>query len=278
MEVLKRVIDDYPARKDNVRIIEHKENRGLASSRNTCLDYSRGEFVIFVDSDDWLELNAVELLVRKQSDTGADIVSGGRLFNFENTQYIQKEEKYPNKEQMTLQMMQRTWDHFLSGRLLRRSLFIDNKLRWKDGFDMAEDRYMMTLLAYHSVVSDKIDDIIYHYEKRNDNSFTNTDNSQKILKNNKQELENVLLLEDFFKDKAQIYQKECSRCVMRQLDYNYQMSLKYSDKDEFKNIIAVIDGRTDKEKEMIRWDNGLRGMVLHSYGLMSWYRKIKRRP
>lgn len=276
IEVLHKVMNDYPERKEVVRIVNHEKNLGLAASRNTCLDQSQGEFVICIDSDDWIELNAIELLVNKQLEKDADIVSGDRLVHYENEERFFKEKDYQNKEQMTLNMMQRTWDHLLAGRLIRRSLFIDNKLRWNDGLDTAEDRYIMTLLAYNAAGFDKVDGVVYHYERRNNNALTKTDDGRKILRNNRQELNNLMLLEDYFKDKALKYQNECSLCLIRQLDYNYQSALKYSDKDEFDSVVDYIDSRSEAEKELINWKvKGLKGWIKHRFVCMRCVRFIK---
>ena len=72
--VLKSVINDYPDLKDHIRIIRHPENRGLAAARNTAIKSCHGDFVMHVDSDDWLEPDAAELLVRRQQETEADII------------------------------------------------------------------------------------------------------------------------------------------------------------------------------------------------------------
>ena len=65
IEILTRIIEYYPKRFNSIRIISHEKNRGIAASRNTAYDNATGEFVTIVDSDDWLELNAIELLKRR---------------------------------------------------------------------------------------------------------------------------------------------------------------------------------------------------------------------
>lgn len=54
VNVLKRVLEEYPLRKSQTRIIEHKENKGLAGSRLTGLQNATGEYVWCVDSDDYV--------------------------------------------------------------------------------------------------------------------------------------------------------------------------------------------------------------------------------
>ena len=58
-----RICDDYAAGDPRIRVI-HKENGGLSSARNAGIDIARGDFLEFVDSDDWIEPDAVESLLQ----------------------------------------------------------------------------------------------------------------------------------------------------------------------------------------------------------------------
>lgn len=69
---------DKWAEKDNrIRVI-HKENGGLSSARNAGLDMCRGEYVSFVDSDDWVELDFYETIVLQMMEYCAEIGCAGR--------------------------------------------------------------------------------------------------------------------------------------------------------------------------------------------------------
>ena len=184
------------------------------------------------------------MLVKKQSETDSDIISGNRIFYLENEERFIEETHYVNKEQLTLQMMRHSWNHLLAGRLFRRSLFIDNNLRWNEGLDVGEDRYMMTLVSYYANKYDLVDNVIYHYDKRNPHALTTTKSGRKILRNNDQELKNVMILEQFFKGKEDSYQEECSKCVVHQMVYNYQNALIYSSRDEYYKVVGLLDNRS----------------------------------
>ena len=67
------ICDKYATQDSRIKVI-HKENQGLGMARNTGLDYATGEFVCFVDSDDWLEQHAIEYWIRAQRKYDADIV------------------------------------------------------------------------------------------------------------------------------------------------------------------------------------------------------------
>lgn len=66
IDILKNVIEEYPARKPNVRIVRHEHNRGLAAARNTAIDNAGGDFVLHIDSDDYIPSDYVSLLATKQ--------------------------------------------------------------------------------------------------------------------------------------------------------------------------------------------------------------------
>ena len=72
-----QICDEYAKQDGRIRVI-HKENSGVSASRNLGLSYARGEYVAFIDSDDWLELNAIEFCVKKIIENNLDVIR----FNF----------------------------------------------------------------------------------------------------------------------------------------------------------------------------------------------------
>ena len=69
------ICDRYAEQDSRIQVV-HKENGGQSSARNVALDMMTGEWVLFVDSDDWIELNTLELLF-EQKDERADLVEFG---------------------------------------------------------------------------------------------------------------------------------------------------------------------------------------------------------
>ena len=105
IDVLQRVIEDYPDRVGSIKIINHDSNRGVAAARNTLLDNATGDFVSWVDSDDWLESNAIELLIQKQQRTNSDVVSGNIHMHYDDYVRDLMEKQYSDKDQMLLQQL-----------------------------------------------------------------------------------------------------------------------------------------------------------------------------
>ena len=77
------ICDEY--RKDDRIKVFHTENRGLSAARNLGLDSASGDWIGFVDSDDWIEPDMYEVLIRKGEETGADVVECGSLFEYPTT-------------------------------------------------------------------------------------------------------------------------------------------------------------------------------------------------
>ncbi len=78
IQILEAVIKRYPNRQNNIKVIDHVVNKGLAVARNTALTNAEGRFVIHVDSDDYVEKDMVERCISCQSQDNSDIV----LFGF----------------------------------------------------------------------------------------------------------------------------------------------------------------------------------------------------
>ena len=68
------ICDQYAEKDDRIHVI-HTDNRGLASARNLGLENVSGEYISFIDSDDWIEPQTIEMFIGAALETEADIVS-----------------------------------------------------------------------------------------------------------------------------------------------------------------------------------------------------------
>lgn len=74
IEVLKRVLEDYPQRKNQVKIVHHDKNQGLPIARQSGLKVATGEYIAHCDSDDWVDVTMYEKMYNKAIETGSDVV------------------------------------------------------------------------------------------------------------------------------------------------------------------------------------------------------------
>lgn len=70
------MVDEWAARDPRILAV-HRENGGLGPARNTGIEHATGEYLGFVDSDDWVDQDAYETLYDEAQRSGADIVTGG---------------------------------------------------------------------------------------------------------------------------------------------------------------------------------------------------------
>lgn len=155
-----KICDDYAARDPRIRVI-HKENGGLSSARNAGLDAARGEYLAFVDSDDWIEPEAYETMLALARKYGAKLVCGGRYDVDGKTGQRQpglcprKEERITGEEMAGRIFLWDGCDSSACDKLYHRSLF--RELRYPEG-KVCEDvpiTYRIALQAGQVVLSDR---------------------------------------------------------------------------------------------------------------------------
>lgn len=75
IEILKRVLEDYPERKEQTRILCHYHNRGLSAARNTAMEVAKGRYIYFLDSDDSITNDCIEIMVKAMQSGKWDMVT-----------------------------------------------------------------------------------------------------------------------------------------------------------------------------------------------------------
>lgn len=199
--ILEDVISRYPARSSAVKIITHEKNRGLAAARNTCVESSTGEFILHVDSDDYIENDTVELLVKEQQKNDADIVTCG-IFMHKPTNTITRElPSFKSPELMTTALIGRQTAVNIWGRLIKRSLYTKNGIKATEGVNMGEDYSVIPLLSYNTKQILNLSRPLYHYDCTNTSSYTNVFSQ----KNAEQTWRAYSILENYFGDKCDTY-------------------------------------------------------------------------
>lgn len=153
----------------NIKVI-HQENAGLASARNTGLDNAIGEYITFLDSDDYLSPNAFHKMLKAISYNSVDVVIGeydvistdGDLLGIG---------KIPSQFTKRIISPETFWAlnsikdcNFLFtvvwGKLFRKSIW--EHLRFKDGIRFAEDEYLLPELISCCNSFYLLDDVVYN--------------------------------------------------------------------------------------------------------------------
>lgn len=198
--VLRSVAERFPQRQGDIRIIDQDRNRGSGAARLKAMEYATGDFIMFVDSDDFIPNDAIEKLVKRQEQTGADMVDGA-ADAYSNGHFSDVQLPYKGARYTELLILQNVVPHRIWARLIRRSLFIEHDINFKEGVNQAEDYSIMPRVAYYASRS-WTDDIVYHYRMDREGTFTDGISSKHVLSY----LEANHIVFDFFKDKEKKYQ------------------------------------------------------------------------
>lgn len=121
------ILNGYKNKTDNIIVIE-QENKGCPVSRRNCIMASSGEFVVFVDADDYLDHDAITLLIDKQKNTDADVVLCGYYRCSENytiDMTVQSGEGLLDSHLYVGDMLSSERDRRICGMLYRRSIMND---------------------------------------------------------------------------------------------------------------------------------------------------------
>lgn len=75
-----KILQEYAAKDERIEI-HHQENHGVAETRNSLLSYSLGEWLLFVDADDWIEAHMCEYMISTAVRERVDVVVCGHIVN-----------------------------------------------------------------------------------------------------------------------------------------------------------------------------------------------------
>ena len=84
-----KMCDDYAEKDSRIKVV-HKENGGLSDARNVGMEVATGEYVSFIDSDDYISLDFYETLLETIVDNDSDVVECGVVKFYENEKFIKK--------------------------------------------------------------------------------------------------------------------------------------------------------------------------------------------
>ena len=172
ISVLKKVLEDYPDRANQVHIIRHETNKGVGTARQTAFTHATGEYIMHADSDDLLPADAVELLVGRMQKRVYDIVSGAYAeYRNQTIGAIKLPPTLPNQYYVRQLLCQNLVKHNLWGRLYRRAFLQENNISFVPGIDYCED-YTVITRAFFSARYTTIDDLVYYYRMDNITSYT----------------------------------------------------------------------------------------------------------
>ena len=168
---LRKVIELFPNVQCRVKIISNKTNLGSATTRNIGLSNATGDYVMFADSDDWVESNYVESMVNTIEASEKDIVYCDYYESFKDQDKYVKQDYGEEHLECICSMLTRAMHGSTWNKIFRRKILLQSNLTFVDGADLFEDvGWNVRLFAYTNRIG-YLPLAFYHYIQYNDNSI-----------------------------------------------------------------------------------------------------------
>lgn len=165
------ICDTYSSMDSRVRVF-HKENGGVSSARNLGIDNAQGEWITFVDSDDWIEYNAFEKFIDYND---GDLIVGAMKFENSQTIAVLSEENTLIEGDTLWQQLTGNIDHSLiSGpwcKLFKRKIIVEKQIRFNEALCFAEDNVFVKSYLIHISRIRNVNVLCYHYQDIGDDIY-----------------------------------------------------------------------------------------------------------
>lgn len=180
VEVIKKVLREYPHRLHQVKFIHHLVNKGLTAARNSGLELATGDYIAHCDSDDWVSLNMYESLLKRAEQTNADVVYCNFYMAYLDAMVEHSNLEVINDRTEYLQKYMTTAWTSIWNLIAKKRLYMDNHLESPSNFTYCEDFYLTVKLMFFAEHIEKINTPLYYYNRENENSLLHKDNGRAI--------------------------------------------------------------------------------------------------
>ena len=195
VSILNTILKDYPNRKLQTKIINHKINKGLAAARRTGLLAASGYYIQNYDSDDYVDADMIRQMVSTAQKDDADITICDFLYVYNNSQKHIHVNPSLTTNRLLKQIISGEVHSSVCNKLIKRELYVDNNIYPIDGLDMNEDLSVMFRLVYYAKSVAYISQPLYCYVLGRQGAYT----SQKMsLSQQKDIVALISLIDNFF--------------------------------------------------------------------------------
>lgn len=168
------ILEEYAKKDSRIKIIDLKENVGVAHARNVGMRKATADYIMFIDPDDWIELNTCELAYNQIEKNNNDFV----LFNYKKYFEIKNKFKvnkrrikhflpFENESNIDLKNLDKNWisGAFCTHQIYKKSFLIDNNILFPK-CKITEDALFYSMVTTHAKSMSVINKPLYNYRIR----------------------------------------------------------------------------------------------------------------
>ena len=255
----KDILEEYTEKNDRIKVITQK-NQGASAARNTGIKASTGDYIYFLDSDDWIDTVSFEKIIKElendyKNGEKIDIVVGKEKAYSEFTKEEVLDERIPReligkvvsgKEYMIKSIRGKFWNVRLPIYLYSRKLLTDNGIYFPAGRKSNEDEVFSIDVFYHAEKLKITDEIFGYYRARSGSimSVLNITHAEDIFENAKE------LIKRYRNEKNSETKEIIFYMIKRYYKSSMRKSVQCGRNDVFKKIYRQL--RKDCKDYLIR--------------------------
>lgn len=229
-QIAKEYAQNYP---EKIKYVE-KENGGVSDARNYGIKIATGEYISFLDPDDYAELNLYEKMYNKAIEENSDLVDCNFYWEYPKRLKLDEEKTYTNKQEMLVYTRVMPWN-----KLIKRSIIEENEINFPIGLRYEDVEFTYKLVPYCNNVSFVKEPLIHYVQRKSSASYKFNEVTKDIFT----VLDNVL---EYYKTKNLYNEYE------QELEYTYTRYLLCS---SLGRIVKIRDKKMRQELIFKTWKN-----------------------
>lgn len=170
------ICDEYVKKDVRVKVV-HKENGGLPTARKTGFDCVRGDYVVFIDSDDWIENFYLEDMYNSAINNGSDFVFCALTKHHKNKMLVEDIVLPSDKKEFPyFYLHYPIYMNSFCNKLIKTNLFKKEDVYFPFGISIAEDLFVTLKLVFYADNITQVHKGLYNYDRTNETSITHNIN------------------------------------------------------------------------------------------------------
>jgi len=174
-----KIVEEYGKNDKRIKFVNLLENAGVSAARNRGIEAATGEYIGFVDSDDFIESDFYEKLYQKAVNTNAEVVKGNIYCFDAETEKSELYDFYDINEKIRQNKV-----NFLYGftsAIYKTGFIKKNNIGFPEGITHFEDPYFSILVTLNSPKTEIVDDAKYYYVTHKKQASKNTKTLKKTV-------------------------------------------------------------------------------------------------